>query len=192
MRGEETQVFGALQIAPELVASGNGLLVLPGTHSKWVRVEDGRIVSFLTFMTGELFAVLRQHSILGRLMKDSVEFDPVAFERGLAEAESESGLTSSLFSVRSLGLTKQLDGTQLGDYLSGLLIGHEILEARRLYSTDLLYPLPLIGAAPLCKRYALALARFGVAVHGGDFANATPAGLWEVARHAGMILTEES
>lgn len=192
MRGEETQVFGALQIAPALFdGSAEGILVLPGTHSKWVRVEGGEIVSFLTFMTGEMFAVLRQHSILGRLMQDAGGFDVAAFERGLTEAESGSGLLSSLFSVRSQGLTKRLDHAQLPDYLSGLLIGSEIVEARRLYAS-LRHPVPLIGAAALCKRYALALARFGIAVHGGDFAGATPAGLWEVARHAGMIPTKES
>src|SRR5258706_1505950 len=71
MRGEETQIFGALNIAER--SAGTGLFVLPGTHSKWVRVHDGRIVWFKTFMTGELFSLLKKHSILGKLIKDSAK-----------------------------------------------------------------------------------------------------------------------
>ncbi len=70
LRGEETQVFGALELEPDLAAEA--LLVLPGTHSKWVRVRDGRLTDFATYMTGELFAVLREHSILGRPAAEAV------------------------------------------------------------------------------------------------------------------------
>ena len=64
MRGEETQILGVLAAS----GRGDGLFVLPGTHSKWARVEAGRIVGFATFMTGEVFAALKDHSLLGRLM----------------------------------------------------------------------------------------------------------------------------
>lgn len=192
MRGEETQVFGALSLAPDLFGEGGeGIVVLPGTHSKWVRVREGRIESFLTFMTGEMYAVLHRHSILGRLMQDDASGDLEAFELGLSEAaEDEHGaLLSSLFSVRTLGLTRRLHPPQLGDYLSGLLIGHEIREARQLFAAhlDSGRPLPLIGSEELCRRYALALSRFGLAAHGKNFAEATPAGLWQIARRAGFI-----
>jgi 2-dehydro-3-deoxygalactonokinase len=192
MRGEETQVFGALSLVPQLFGGASeGIVVLPGTHSKWVHVKEGRIVSFMTFMTGEMYAVLRQHSILGRLMQDDDATDPEGFELGLSEAgEDDMGsLLSSLFNVRTLGLTQRLKPSQLGDYLSGLLIGHEIREARRFCVAQLgtERPLALIGAEDLCRRYTLALSRFALCVQGNDFSNATPAGLWEIAHRAGHI-----
>lgn len=197
MRGEETQVFGALSLAPDFFgATCEGIVVLPGTHSKWVHVKQGRIVSFMTFMTGEMYAVLRRHSILGRLMPDDGATDLEGFELGLSEAgeDDTGGLLSSLFSVRTLGLTRRLEPSQLGDYLSGLLIGHEIREARRFCVAQLgtEQPLALIGADDLCRRYTLALSRFALTVHDKDFGNATPAGLWEVARHAGRIAKEHA
>jgi 2-dehydro-3-deoxygalactonokinase len=196
MRGEETQVAGALAVAPDFFAGPDEhLIVLPGTHSKWVRVREGRIVSFLTFMTGELYAVLRHHSLLGRLMRDDCSDDPQAFELGLSAAEdSEAGALSALFSVRTLGLTGRLHPSQLGEYLSGLLIGHEIREARHLLATqfDATRPLALVGAEDLCRRYALALQRFGVPVHGKDFSEATAAGLWQIASRAGLVKGEHA
>lgn len=192
MRGEETQVFGALALAPDLFDSEDGgIIVLPGTHSKWVQVKDGRIGSFLTFMTGEIYAVLRQHSILGRLMQDEGAPDPQGFDLGLSEAmeEDAGGLLSSLFSVRTLGLTRRLQPAQLGDYLSGLLIGHEIREARHLCAAQAgsARPLVLIGVESLCRRYALALSSFALHVHDKDLRNAAQAGLWEIACRAGLI-----
>jgi len=124
MRGEETEIAGALGERP-----GPALLVLPGTHSKWVRAGDGRITGFATFMTGELFDVLRRHSILGRLMEGH-EHDPDAFRRGLACAGPDgSGLLKRLFSARTLGLFGELEPRATASYLSGLLIGTEIAEA---------------------------------------------------------------
>src|SRR5947209_12635629 len=80
MRGEETQIFGAL--APS--KQRDGLYLLPGTHSKWADVQDGRIVSFRTFMTGEVFGALQEHTILGRLMREGV-YDRDSFARGVQE-----------------------------------------------------------------------------------------------------------
>ncbi|HEX7648163.1 MAG TPA: 2-dehydro-3-deoxygalactonokinase [Noviherbaspirillum sp.] len=196
MRGEETQVFGALSLAPNLFGNAlEGVIVLPGTHSKWVHVREGRIEAFLTFMTGELFDVLRKHSILGRLMQEDSAGDMKAFELGLLEAadEERSALLSSLFSVRTLGLTQRLHPPQLGDYLSGLLIGHEIREAQHLFAAHLdEQPIALIGAEELCRRYAMALSRFGLAVHGKDFTDATAAGLWQIACSAGLVAKEHA
>src|SRR5258706_10497293 len=114
MRGEETQIVGAL--AAQGVA--DALVCLPGTHSKWVEVAGGRIGRFRTYMTGELFAVLRQHSILGRLMHDDVD-DADAFPQGLARASAPGGLLHHLFSARTAGLFARLAEPSLASYLSG-------------------------------------------------------------------------
>jgi 2-dehydro-3-deoxygalactonokinase len=127
MRGEETQIIGCLQAD----AAGRRIFLLPGTHSKWVLVEGDRILRFATFMTGELFAVLRAHSILGRLMQGEA-MDAAAFRRGLERASgADHGLLRSLFSVRTLGLFDRLPAAGLASYLSGLLVGSELAEARR-------------------------------------------------------------
>jgi 2-keto-3-deoxy-galactonokinase len=126
MRGEETQVLGVLQ---NLSASGEFLIGLPGSHSKWVEVVDGCITHFDTFMTGELFAVLSQHSILGRTQRSAGQFEADAFDRGVQvalSADGQRGVLSTLFSARTLGLTGELAPDQQPDYLSGLLIGHEL------------------------------------------------------------------
>lgn len=188
MRGEETQVLGALQLQPALAKGA--CLVLPGTHSKWVQVQGGRVSGFATQMTGELFAVLRQHSVLGRLMPpDAAAASPEAFVQGVAAARyhGEDGLPNQLFSVRSLGLAGRMAPEGLADYLSGLLIGHELRaglawrEARGLGRA----PLRLIGENQLCERYARALALFGEP-DAQALSNTAPAGLWLLANQGGL------
>lgn len=188
MRGEETQVLGALQLEPALAPQA--CLVLPGTHSKWVQVQDGRVSGFATQMTGELFAVLRQHSVLGRLMPDAAAAaSPEAFEQGVAAARDhgEAGLPNQLFGVRSLGLAGRLAPAAGADYLSGLLIGHELRAglawraARGLRGA----PLRLIGEPVLCERYARALALFGEP-DAQALSNTAPAGLWRLAQPGGL------
>ena len=155
MRGEEVQILGALGE----IGDGSGLVCLPGTHSKWARIEGGRIVSFETHMTGESFAVLRQHSILGRLMPPPAqEQDPDdrAFAAGIARARSNGGLLHHLFGARSLGLMGDLPVAGLSAYLSGLLIGHE-LAATAAHSG----PVYLIGNETLTERYSKALTLSG-------------------------------
>ncbi|MCY4753069.1 2-dehydro-3-deoxygalactonokinase [Pelomonas aquatica] len=187
MRGEETQVLGALQLEPTLAAQS--CLVLPGTHSKWAQVQDGCVAGFATQMTGELFAVLRQHSVLGRLMPAEADPSPEAFEQGVAAARDhgEAGLPNQLFGVRSLGLAARIVPEGLADYLSGLLIGHELRaglawrEARGLNAA----PLRLIGEPALCERYAHALALFGEP-GSQALSNTAPAGLWRLANQGGL------
>ncbi|HEV2675678.1 MAG TPA: 2-dehydro-3-deoxygalactonokinase [Aliidongia sp.] len=155
MRGEEVQILGAL----DALDRGTGLVCLPGTHSKWVRVEDGRITGFQTHMTGESFAVLRQHSILGRLMPAAdAESDPddQAFAAGLARARTEGGLLHHLFGVRSLGLMGDVPTESLPAYLSGLLIGHELAA-----TVAIVGPVHLIGNDTLTRRYGQALTLSG-------------------------------
>ena len=187
MRGEETQIFGALTL-PERT-EGSGLFILPGTHSKWVRVENGRIVWFKTFMTGELFSVLSEHSILGKLMQKGNEPDPAAFERAVSHAHRDPfGLSSQLFSARTLPLFGQLPATSIADYLSGLLIGHEIYTAERALSAMNVQheAVTLVGEATLVRNYQRALTLLDWS---STAAPAFPAatGLWRIADKAGLL-----
>ena len=192
MRGEEIQIAGALAAHPPWAE--RACVVLPGTHSKWARIEDGRIVSFATYMTGELYAVLRRHSILGRLMLEGAtagaSVAEAAFAQGLeaARASMPGDLTYQLFATRTLGLTKRLPTEALGDYLSGLLIGHELVSglgiSRAMFDAGA--PLILIGDAALCRRYGHALERLGAPEH-TRLDNTAPRGLWEFARAAGLV-----
>lgn len=157
MRGEETQVFGAL----DLLGLRSALLVLPGTHSKWVRAIDGGIDRFATFMTGECYALLRQHSILARMMPpEDGELDAAAFVQGVHHARRSGTLLHAAFSARTLALFERLSPAALPSYLSGLVIGEE-LRAQDLRGT---LSVVVIGAQALTRRYELALATLGVTV----------------------------
>jgi 2-dehydro-3-deoxygalactonokinase len=180
IRGEETQIVGEVGDRP-----GRHLLVLPGTHSKWALAEDGVITWFATFMTGELFAVLKEHSILGRLMQGEAS-DHAAFERGRAYARSgKGGLLKRLFSARTLGLFDLLPESGVASYLSGLLIGSEIEEALDcLEAADA--EIGVIGASGLAWRYRGALAARDLRVRPARH-DAGARGQWLIARAAGLI-----
>lgn len=191
MRGEETQVVGALHLHDTLRASS--CIVLPGTHSKWAQIGGERIVRFATHMTGELYAVLREHSVLGRLMPDDAPVDPDAFVLGVdaARDHGDLGLPHQMFAARSLGVTGRLPHEMLADYLSGLLIGHELragLQWRAMAGLGA-QPLALVGAPKLCARYQVALHRFD---RPADLVldNTAPAGLLALAREAGLLPLE--
>ncbi|ACI50188.1 2-keto-3-deoxy-galactonokinase [Gluconacetobacter diazotrophicus PA1 5] len=187
MRGEETQIVGALALHPDL--SHAATLILPGTHSKWVTVRHGRITGFHTAMTGELFAVLSQHSILGRPAEGA---EPVAedearaaFRRGVqAASSSRQGVAPLLFSARSLFLTGGLGAAATRDYLSGLLVGDEI----RAFLADRTEMLPtvLVGEDRLCGLYAQAFEMLGAPVP-RLVGNTAPAGLYRIAVEAGYL-----
>lgn len=193
MRGEEIQIAGVLAAHPEW--THRSCMVMPGTHSKWVSINGDRIDRFATYMTGELYAVLSQHSILGRLFAQAsddshgAEAD-AAFADGIAAARaSQRGdLTHQLFAVRTLGLTGRLAPTVLKDYLSGLLIGHELVSGlalmRRGGVADM--PLVLIGESALCYRYSRAFALMDV-IPAALLGNTAPAGLFRFAAAAGLI-----
>jgi 2-dehydro-3-deoxygalactonokinase len=152
IRGEETQLAGLLGAA----LAGDGVACLPGSHSKWAHVAGGRVTSFTTHMTGEAFAALRGHTILGRMMRegppDGKVFDWATFERGVARAGEPGGLLHHLFGVRTLGLTED----SAASYLSGLLIGHEVASAMPAGAV-----VQLIGGAALTGLYARAIAMRG-------------------------------
>lgn len=189
MRGEETQLAGLLDADPALGLAG--CVVMPGTHSKWVSLQQDRIAGFATRMTGELYALLRAHSVLARLMPpaDTDATDLAAFDRGLACARAAPGdLAHLLFSVRALGLFGELAPAAAPEHLSGLLIGTEVAAGLAGFATThaAAAPVALVGEAALCARYARAFAAAGHATR----THAEPLaarGLWRVARGAGLV-----
>jgi 2-dehydro-3-deoxygalactonokinase len=185
MRGEETQVIGALDGARDA-----RLFLLPGTHSKWVLAENGRIAWFATFMTGELFAVLKDHSILGRPMAGAAH-DADAFARGLGlgglDDPGAGGLLKRLFSARTRHLAGELPADAVASYLSGLLIGAELREATACVGERAARaPLTVIGADALAERYLAAAALNDLEAARGP-AHAVARGHWRLARAAGLI-----
>ena len=195
MRGEETQIIGALAAAPALAA--RALFILPGTHSKWAVVRAGRIERFQTFMTGELFALLRDHSLLGRPAREAAPtgaaaaphtFDAAAFRQGVTVAQESgpSGIAGRLFTTRSLWLAGDLPAAASLDYLSGLLVGEEIRSGLAARGGEPLPPLVLSGEAALCDRYREALGIFN-ATDVRMVGDAAAAGLWTIAAAAGLV-----
>ena len=158
MRGEETQVLGAER---------DGLLCLPGTHSKWVEVRAGRIERFSTAMTGEVYAVLKSHSILGRMMEEG-NTNADAFRRGVERSGEPGGLLHHLFGVRTKGLMAELDAAAASSYLSGLLIGHEI---RAVGQRSFM----VLGEPRLAELYSAAAAALGCATERLDATSGTRA-----------------
>ncbi len=178
MRGEETQLLG-LDHTP-----GRKVVCLPGTHAKWALLDGDRIVGFSTAMSGEVFALLCQHSILGQLMpEDSQQVDD-AFARGVSRAGDDGGLLHHLFGVRAQGLFDMEPAAGLRSYLSGLLIGHEIAGMQALAGET--RDVVLVGAAGIGDAYAKALEQSGYGVTMVDGDKAAIAGLWRIAARAGL------
>lgn len=177
MRGEETQMWGA-----DLAAGS--ICVLPGTHAKWAWLGDaGQVMRFATYMTGELYGLLTQHGILGRLMKFGHSV-PDAFEAGVALGlEQSDNATHVIFAARTAGLMGRIAPEGLPDYLSGILLGVEIGSATRVERPR---EVVLLGDDDLCARYAKALSLGGIAsTRAAD--GATTRGQWRVARQAGVL-----
>ncbi len=155
MRGEETQIAGALALMPDF----DGVLCLPGTHSKWAHVSAGEVVSFQTFMTGELFALLSQQSVLRHGMIGD-GWDPAAFDQGISDAFSRpEKIAARLFTLRAEGLLAGLAADSARARLSGLLIGSELAAAKPYWLGQRVV---LIGAERLSAAYARALASQGL------------------------------
>jgi 2-dehydro-3-deoxygalactonokinase len=183
LRGEEAQLLGAIAPDQPLV-----LAILPGTHSKWALIERGTVVDFRTFMTGELYAVLLAHSILGRMAEpSSEEQNSDAFERGLRHADQSPALTHHLFAARTLALTGELAPRDVAPWLSGLLLGREIHDGLSWSNAqETSRTLRIIGEPSLVRRYAHALKWGGVDAEDGP-TDAAARGLWRIARQAGML-----
>jgi 2-dehydro-3-deoxygalactonokinase len=197
MRGEETQIAGIIASA----TNPPDLIVLPGTHSKWAWLDGDTITGFSTTMTGEAYALLANQSILSQLAGEPVtgesvvsESEPAAgpqasdaFNRGLdtdRDYGAAYGLTSLIFTARTAVMAGRLAPSEVRDYLSGLLIGHEIRHA--LGRTRDAHTIALCGAPALTQRYRIALEGYGVTVQLFDD-TATIAGLAQVAETAGLI-----
>lgn len=180
MRGEEVQVFGAA----ELTGLQNGIFCLPGSHSKWVWLQQGAIVDFITFLSGELYATLCQHTILGRLIParttGQLPDHEDAFRRGLIVAQRSPGILSAVFSARADCLLNLLPGDAVASYLSGLLIGAELAELGARLPAQA--QVTLIGSEHLAPRYALALQHYGLSSQRISAQDASIAGLLALNR----------
>lgn len=182
MRGEETQLAGIAASMPD------GLVCMPGTHSKWTRLQGGAVTQFSTFMTGELFAVLSDHSILKHALDADLSFDEntPAFIRAVEKTLADPARAlDGVFGVRAaqlLGFENKSEGRA---HLSGLLIGAEVGAAKQLYGTG---PIGLVASGKLDRLYLAVLSKAGfhitrhdgeIAVRQGLFAGA--AKLWPLA-----------
>lgn len=177
MRSEETQVAGYLSIHPEF----DGVVCLPGTHTKWVHVSAGEMVSFMSAMTGELFALLAKHSILRRTIA-AEGHDEAAFLAGVEASFRDPGrLVNALISLRAKALLAELDPVSGRSYLSGLLVGADLTSARPYW---LGREVAVIGAEPIAGHFASALKAQGVPVRMADGKQMSLAGL--VAAHASL------
>lgn len=176
MRGEETQLLGAFG-----GEKGDRLACMPGTHSKWVRVEGGSVTAFTTYMTGELFAAIRSHTILAHAFADEAHDEP-AFRSAVGEAlENPQSLTSKLFSIRASQLLGFSRAEVSHSAISGLLIGLEVAAARKVGIGG---KVDLIAGGAIAERYATALGMSGVSFDRRDADECVIAGLAAVAMTA--------
>jgi 2-dehydro-3-deoxygalactonokinase len=181
MRGEECQVLAVLAQRKLRDAT----LLLPGTHSKWVRVADGKLASFRTYMTGELYNALTSSGTLAQLMEKG-EADGEVFLHGLKQARDEGGaaLTHLLFGVRTLGLFERLPRASLSSYLSGLLIGAEIMDAVAWSGAKHVIA---VGSPKLLENYRGAAEFFGLSFEAHDNSALLPPALHMIARDAELL-----
>ncbi|TLF48275.1 2-dehydro-3-deoxygalactonokinase [Halomonas urmiana] len=182
MRGEEVQAFGALALA----GRQDALCCLPGTHSKWATLTGGRLVDFTTMMTGELYHAVCFHTLPGEPAREASreggEVDVVAFRQGVQVAGHPAGLLHALFEARSRYLYAGLEGEQVGSFLSGVMIGHEVRTQVALHGTDT--PVMVVGSCALNHLYRLAIDFMGGTVREIDSDHATLAGICALAsRH---------
>ncbi|MBX3575208.1 MAG: 2-dehydro-3-deoxygalactonokinase [Mesorhizobium sp.] len=178
MRGEETQIAGA-----EL-GGGTRFVCMPGTHSKWVRVEDGVVTGFRTAMTGELFHLIATQSILRHSLGEAPDAGAPtapAFREALKTALAHpERLTSALFAIRAGGLLGRIPAEDAAATLSGLLIGAEIAGA--VSASPGMHLVTLVASGGMAKRYAAALATAGLLVDLVDADAAVRKGLFEAGR----------
>lgn len=166
LRGEEVQIVGALS---QLSGDDRPLLCLPGTHSKWVKPVDndthqdskyGCIDTFSSFLTGEMYGMLSSNSSLASLIDVESHLDEKAFYQGLDHAHRKGNLSHLIFTVRSQAIRENTDRESSASYLSGILIGQEILGAMQLYQQP--QKVCLLGSEKLSHLYQLALSRSGI------------------------------
>lgn len=195
LRGEETQIAGILSKIENSVKSKSLLIGLPGTHSKWALVQDQRIISFTTFVTGELYALLTSYSVVAKTQKKSEQMNSEAFRQGLQLAharngEAAGGLLSTIFSTRSKRVLGKLSEEEQPDYLSGLLIGEELAGMERILARDGrtltdFSRILIAGDRSLCERYEFACKQASWPIP-EVVEGATATGLWSIACQAGL------
>lgn len=174
MRGEETQIAGYLAECP----SFDGVICLPGTHSKWVQVREGKVCDFTTFMTGEVFDLLSTHSVL-RFCTDSHHWDDTAFLKAVAESvQYPNGLMAALFRLRPQSLLGGASNDTLKASLSGLLIGSELEEMQEMWRN---LDVVIIGGQENSRLYQTALASLGACPKVYDSTTAVVRGLTAVS-----------
>jgi len=155
MRGEETQIAGFLVEEPDF----DGVICLPGSHSKWVRVSAGEIVSFQTFLSGELFALLAEQSVLRHSVSPK-GWDDATFQEAVSDMLSKPALFASrLFSLRAEGLLSEVSDASTRARLSGLILGLELGGARPYWLGQ---DVAILGAPALAENYRAALETQGV------------------------------
>jgi 2-dehydro-3-deoxygalactonokinase len=175
MRGEEVQVFGVVALDSR---DADAIICHPGTHTKWIEVDQGSIVRFRTVMTGEMFALLRSHSILADLLAGPAEAGP-AFAAGVERGLAASAITTELFSVRAGVLLGQSDPADAPSFVSGLLIGSDLRSG--LAGADTGREILVVGRGSLTRLYAAALAGCGYRTREIDGAQAFVAGMRALA-----------
>lgn len=183
MRGEEVQIIGALCWSKSQNIDAPDLIILPGTHSKWTRVDHECIAGFSTAMTGEIFALLCGAGSIASLLAADEPWDPAQFEQGLTRSEHKGGLLHQLFTLRAEIVTNRLPSTGARSHLSGLLIGDEI---RRLSESGNKTAL-IIGTEELANLYNQAIQSVGITGIILSDATAIAWGGWEIARCAKLV-----
>jgi 2-dehydro-3-deoxygalactonokinase len=180
MRGEETQIAGFLADDPEY----DGILCLPGTHTKWAHISAGEIVSFQTFMTGELFDLLSHESVLRHSIGDGGSIDQEAFAGAIADTISRpEAVATQLFKIRAVDLIHGADPSVSRARLSGILLGLELAAARPYWLGQ---SVALIGTPALNALYEKALMAQGVAPTSHDAGMTTLKGLDAAHKKLGL------
>lgn len=158
MRGEEMELFGFAVAHP----GWSGLIALPGTHTKWARFEDGRIVDFFTSMSGEMFDRLTSAGLLASIVEGPAVDGPVFHDGVQTGRQRQLGLSTALFGARARVMQSRLARADAASYLRGLLIGSEIADALAILPDLSSAAVPLVGNGPLCQLYASALKSVGI------------------------------
>ncbi len=185
MRGEETQLAG-------LIATGmrDGVVCLPGTHSKWALLEGSSVPQFRTMMTGDVFAALSRHTVLARSFASNPSGaapKDKAFDAGVRAALGGCDVLARLFGLRARFIVDGAAGEAISAELSGLLIGHEFQAMRRIFSCDALV---IVGAPELAALYGRAASLAGISAEVTDGNAMAAKGLVALARQAGLIAGE--